>query len=326
MPTNESLMLYLLFLIAGFAVAFAYKFAAVKFNIVDTPNHRSLHVTPTIRGGGIIFPLLLVPALLLQYSFSSIALSISLFAIAVISFWDDLSPRTPFQRFAVHIVLAVFWAWYLRDLIPWWAAVILVAFFIGFLNAYNFMDGINGITVLYTAAIWVLLRLFETDWLLSQWGEYTIIAMDVALLVFAFFNVRIKAAFFAGDVGALSVALFVAVNLCLLIARDQSLHWVGLVVLYGIDSGWTIIKRLRNHEKIWEPHKKHIFQQLVYNFGWSHLAVSFTYAIIQFSVGATILYAADAYGHRQATLLFIASLLLFTTIYFLLIRRARILR
>ena len=211
--------------------------------------------------------------------------ALSLFLIAGISFWDDISPRTPRQRFSIHILVALIWAVYLFGILPIWSLPIVAVGFIAFFNAYNFMDGINGITVLYTAAIWGVLRFFENVWLLQQWGTYTVAAMDAAIIVFAFFNVRKKARWFAGDVGALSIATFIGINIVLLIARDGSVLWLSLVLLYGIDSGLTIVKRLAQGEKIWEPHRKHLYQYLVHKAKWQHLQVSFLYAAVQLIIG-----------------------------------------
>jgi UDP-N-acetylmuramyl pentapeptide phosphotransferase/UDP-N-acetylglucosamine-1-phosphate transferase len=317
----ETLLLYSIILIIAFALGLAYKFFALRFNIVDQPNHRSLHIVPTIRGGGIIFPLLVIPALFIGKGEHSNALAFSLFFLGAISFWDDVNPRPPIQRFIIHIGIALYWVWLLDGSLPFWTLPLIVFLFIAFLNAYNFMDGVNGITVLYTAAIWCLLRITESPWLEAQWGELVVITVDIAILTFAFFNVRKRAIFFSGDVGAMTIACFIGVNLLLLIARDHSIYWLALVAVYGVDAGMTIIRRLLQGEKLWEAHRKHLFQQLVHYYGWGHLSVSFFYAAMQFLIGLFFILQAKR-GCNYTVPSFIMLLAVMALLYYVVVKKA----
>ncbi len=124
---------------------------ADKFNIIDKPNLRSSHTHITLRGGGIIF---LFGAWLwaaffgLQYPWFMVGLT----AIAIISFIDDVHSVPNWARLIVQFT-AMFLMFYELDILRWdmwWLVLIAWIVCVGIINAYNCMDGINGITGAYS--------------------------------------------------------------------------------------------------------------------------------------------------------------------------------
>jgi len=89
---------------------------------------------------------------------------------------------------------------------------------VGFLNTYNFMDGVNGITVSYSLVV-----IGSMYFLLPEFSIYFqwILA---ALMVFAYFNLRSKgkAICFAGDVGSVSIGFLILIPLAYLIFKTNS--------------------------------------------------------------------------------------------------------
>ena len=84
---------------------------------------------------------------------------------------------------------------------PWWYVVIAFIFCTGVINAYNFMDGINGITGGYSLV--VLGALAYINCAVTQFVMPELIYIAIAgCLVFCFFNFRKKAKCFAGDCGS----------------------------------------------------------------------------------------------------------------------------
>src|SRR5690606_7138312 len=83
---------------------------------------------------------------------------LGLTAITLISFLDDIFTLSNKIRLFVHLS-AVLLMFYQIDLfiLPFWLIPIAVIAAIGTINAYNFMDGINGITVAYSLAVLGLL-------------------------------------------------------------------------------------------------------------------------------------------------------------------------
>ena len=136
---------YLYLAIILFAVMVVYFRLAVRWGIIDKPNERSSHVRPTIRGGGIIFPLTILLFLLLdsaQYPLFATAVLLT----GLISFIDDIRNMPRSIRFGVHVVAA---ALILYEAGAMQLSVVMIAlaflFVVGMINAFNFMDGINGI-------------------------------------------------------------------------------------------------------------------------------------------------------------------------------------
>ena len=127
---------------------------ARSYEIVDKPNKRSSHLEPTLRGGGIIFPILCIVMNLILFALDRGSVSLwflfGLLLIGGISFWDDVKTLSPMIRVLFHIaaVMLMFWQTGLLEL-HMLTIVIGFVLVIGSINAYNFMDGINGITTLY---------------------------------------------------------------------------------------------------------------------------------------------------------------------------------
>jgi len=206
-------MSYILSLNIGAIVLFSlimllYFKVAERYQIIDRPNERSSHTIPTIRGGGVIFVFAVLIYAILQ-AFQPIYFLIGFFAIAAISFIDDIKSLPNRLRLLIHFLAILLLIYQITaGNLPWWAWGICVVLAIGIVNAYNFMDGINGITGLYS------LVTLGTLLYLQQIGTLTInieliLLPIISLLVFNFFNVRKKARCFAGDVGSVALAFLV---------------------------------------------------------------------------------------------------------------------
>ena len=253
---------------------------AIRYSIIDKPNDRSSHVNHAIRGGGVIF---IVSVLIWFYSreFLWPWFVVGAFAIAVVSFLDDVISLNPVVRFlvqlmAVLLLLLQIWphTW------PVYLVVIAVVVCIGALNAFNFMDGINGITGVYA-----LVSLGSFAYIQVSQVSFTdlslIITVSIAVLIFLFFNFRTNAQCFAGDVGSVTIAFVLIFLLLQLIYATQFFLWPLLFLVYGTDSIITIIYRIIRRENIFKPHRTHLFQYLSNELKWPHLIVSITYGAIQ---------------------------------------------
>ena len=173
---------------------------------------------------------------------------------------------------------------------PVWIILAVYILVIGTINAYNFMDGINGITGSYSLiTILSLYFINETQdvFVLSEW----LILVSMSLLVFNFFNFRKNAKCFAGDVGSVSMAFIIIFFLLLLILKTQDLKYIGLLLFYGLDSVTTLIFRLIRRENIFEAHRSHFYQYLANVKGWPHLRVASLYLLAQFMVNILIVYS-----------------------------------
>jgi len=283
-------MLQLLYLPVLTLLLLFYFRLAVQFKIIDKPNQRSSHSRITIRGAGIIFPI----SILLQALFSGFQypfFTSGLLLISIVSFYDDLRPLSNKIRLLVHLlaVTLIFMQAGLMDN-PVWIIILVYILVIGTINAYNFMDGINGITGAYSLiTILSLYFINETQvvFVLSEW----LIVVVISLLVFNFFNFRKKAKCFAGDVGSVSMAFIIIFFLLLLILKTGDLKYIGLLLFYGLDTVSTIIFRLIRRENIFEAHRSHFYQYLANVKAWPHLRVSALYMLVQLLVNVLIIYS-----------------------------------
>ena len=260
---------------------------ANRFNIVDKPNNRSSHEVVTIRGGGIIFPI----SILMYFVLSGFQYPIfvaAIFIISAISFVDDIKPLNTSIRLVIQFISIVLVIVQLFPDIPFLFIPLVLFILLGGVNAYNFMDGINGITGAYSLVL--LCTFCYLNQSLSFVDNDLIVFGLLSVLLFLIFNFRTKALCFSGDVGSLSIALFVLFLLFKLIIVTGEPIYALFLMVYGIDSGFTLISRKLKGENIFEPHRTHLYQLLVHLKGYSHLSVSFLYSFIQLGINYLIIF------------------------------------
>ena len=273
-------MYYLIVLVLLFFAELFYFYIADKYNIIDKPNERSSHTRITLRGGGIIFYFGVLAYFLtnhFEYPWFMLALTL----ITFISFVDDIRSTSQVLRLVFHFsaMSLMFYQWGLFSL-PWWTILVALIICTGIINAYNFMDGINGITGGYSLIILVALAYINRE-IVSFVEQELIVTALCSVLVFNFFNFRKHAKCFAGDVGSVSIAFIVLFLIGKLIIKTEDFSWIVLLVVYGVDSVLTIIHRLMLHENIGLPHRKHLYQIMANELKVPHVVVSSVYMVIQ---------------------------------------------
>ncbi|WP_129594590.1 MraY family glycosyltransferase [Seramator thermalis] len=281
---------YLFVTVLLLAAELFYFRIAERFNIIDKPNERSSHNYITIRGGGIIWWVAALLFLLFHFSPTSLWFFAGITLIAGVSFWDDVKGLGQKVRLLFHL-LAMSCAFYLAGVFgayPWWAILIGYVVFIGIVNAYNFMDGINGITGLYSIAVLASLQ-YVNLWYGNFVHPDLIRFPMIASVVFLFFNFRKRARCFAGDVGSVAIAFWIVTLLLLLIIKTENLIWLGFLMVYGVDVVMTILHRIYLKQNIMEAHRLHFYQILANECGISHLWVSIIYFIVQLACSAAII-------------------------------------
>ena len=259
------------------------------FNIIDKPNERSSHNYNTIRGGGIIWWLAGAVCSLFYLSKSFYFLA-GITLISAVSLWDDISSLPNRIRITVHFlaVSLLFYGLGMFNVLPWQQILIAYVFAAGILNAYNFMDGINGITGLYSLVILIALQYVDARICPFAPPDFINYAL-LACIVFLFFNFRKQAKCFAGDVGSMSIAFWIISLLLQLMLKTQSLIWILFLAVYGIDSVFTILHRLFLRQNIFKAHRMHFYQVLTNEQGIPHIAVSVGYAVAQFIISTIII-------------------------------------
>lgn len=305
------MLFYLLIFVLLFLAELFYFRIADKFNIIDKPNERSSHTRITLRGGGVIFYIGAL-AYFLSNHFGYPWFILGLTLIAFISFVDDVHPISQKIRLVFHFTgMALLFYQIGLFGFPWWYIILALIVCTGIINAYNFMDGINGITGGYSLVVLLSLA-YINEFVVSFTDPVFIYVMLLAVLVFNFFNFRKKAKCFAGDVGSVSMAFILLFLIGKLVLTTNDFSYIILLVVYGVDSVFTIIHRLMLHENIGLPHRKHMYQLMANELQIPHVAVSAIYMFTQAAIVAGYL-ALYPYGYGYWYLL--GSILVLGCIY-----------
>jgi len=302
------IILFIVFLV----IELIYFQIAEKYNILDKPNERSSHKTLTIRGGGVIFPVCLFIAL--AFGQVSWILAVVVGVIALISFIDDIYSLSQAPRATAQLVgsLLLFYDLNLFQ-VHWIFIVIALILLIGWINAFNFMDGINGISVLYTLVI-----IYSFSLIPANTGFHDLfIILALACIVFAIFNLRIKAKAFLGDVGSISLAIILGYFMVHTIMNTGgNFYYLIFFSVYGVDAVITIMFRIANRENIFEPHRSHLYQFMANEIKINHLVVSAGYAAVQLIINLIFIHFI---GFDNLTWLeFVISLTVIAGIYFMI--------
>ncbi|WP_341755395.1 UDP-phosphate alpha-N-acetylglucosaminyltransferase [Candidatus Tisiphia endosymbiont of Ptychoptera albimana] len=262
-----------------------------SFGVVDIPDPRRVHSRITPRGGGLAIVIVVIIALIAYEYFStktlinSIKIVPLLLIISSISFLDDLISIPIFVRLIFHIIcstIAIFLFLFpvvlFHHELPLYIDFMLsIIGLIVFLNIYNFLDGIDGISgaeSIHLSITILILCYLKSDIIVNINFiivlNIIILACSIGFLIFNWHPAKI----FLGDVGSISLGFLL--GLCLLLISASSVHLFvasSIASLYYLaDGGLTILIRLVNKEKIWQPHLKHFFQKAVRN-GKSHKEV-----------------------------------------------------
>lgn len=240
--------------------------------ILDRPNDRSSHTVPVPRGGGWG----VVTALLVAWSWISLAtgemgtalILPGVLLLVAISWIDDLRGLPAGFRFGVQFVAAALGLVALpsdglvfQGLLPFYAdrALVLVLW-VWFMNLFNFMDGIDGISGAQIGCMGVGMAL-----IFAQMPDFVpqaelSIALAGAGAGFLVWNWH-PAKLFLGDVGSVPLGFVCG---WLLLSLAAAGYWAGALIIpayYLADATLTLVRRLARGEKVWLPHRTHFYQK-----------------------------------------------------------------
>lgn len=264
--------LFILFLI----IEAAYIFLGRRLGLATGPSFPDR--PRAVPGGGIVLlPAINLAIFSISNSYLCYSLTAALYVLGIVSYIDDLHPLSVSLRIIVQTLCTASCLYFVHILFPgliwaeWPMLIITAIFIIGFTNIYNFMDGINGITALYSLAVIIPMTALGVN-------KHVTLPIIAAIAAFAIFNVRRKALVFAGDVGAILLGASIAVLMLAIPSFPASLT---LASLYITDSVLTILARLIKKENIFRPHREHLYQLLVHRLGIPQLYIAVAYALLQ---------------------------------------------
>lgn len=206
----------------------------------------------------------------------AIALAATVFGL--VGLVEDLVGIRALHRLAVQFAAGAFAAAFLLHGLTGpllWKSIFAagtVLWLVAFVNSYNFMDGINGISVAQAVgagAVWLMVGTVAGSTALAAGG----VVIAGAALGFAPFNVP-KARMFLGDVGSYFVGAWLAAVAVLALRSGVALEAVfAPLALYAADTGTTLARRVASRETWYLSHRDHVYQRLV-DAGLSHVQVS----------------------------------------------------
>jgi UDP-N-acetylmuramyl pentapeptide phosphotransferase/UDP-N-acetylglucosamine-1-phosphate transferase len=270
----------------AFALSLPLSWAAVALilpwlrarQILDHPNERSSHARPTPRGGGLaITPVILLSWLALTLAGHGLPGQATLMAgalgLLILSWRDDraslpASLRLALQGLAVLAGLLALPAGMLlfQGVLPWWADRLLAGLaWLWFLNLYNFMDGIDGITGIETLCL--AAGLIALDQAVPQ--AAVLAAASLGFLAWNWHPAKI----FLGDSGSVPLGYLLGWLLLTLAGHGHPAAALILPAYYLADATFTLVKRASRLEPVWQAHRQHFYQQAVQG-GASHATVS----------------------------------------------------
>lgn len=292
--------------IVSYLLVFFIRGWVQKRAILDFPNERSSHSSPTPRGGGLAIVIITIAAVIV-YSLINGGWRESLVylaggsILAILGWRDDVKSLPARVRFLIQGLVAVGTIAGLGyfDALPFpfitqiplgiFGILLTLVWIMGLTNAYNFMDGIDGIAggVAVAGGLgWMIL-------IYAGAGEITGLAFLIALVItassagFLGHNWH-PARIFMGDVASIFLGYTFAVLPLLLRTPDSNSLMIGILVVWTfiIDAGITFIRRAVRHERLFSAHRSHLYQRMVIG-GMSHPSVSLIFSLLTL-VGAIL--------------------------------------
>lgn len=282
-----------------------------RLHLLDLPSHRSSHERPTPRGGGVapaVGALAGLAASDVVAGPAETGLVVAAVAFGVLGLAEDVRGVPPLPRLGLQLVVgAAALPWLLHGLHghPVWVLAFTfgaLVWLVAYVNAFNFMDGINGISAaqcVVAGVAWYGVGRVEEVAPLAVGG----LVVAGAAAGFAPFNAP-RARMFLGDVGSYFLggwlAALVVVGLRAGIPPEAV---VAPLAPYLTDTAATIVRRVARGERWYLAHCDHAYQRLV-RLGWSHtrttlvvgavMAACAALGAVSLTAGLPVRLAADA--------------------------------
>ena len=324
--------------------AFITRLMIRRIRILDIPNERSSHDTPIPTSGGIaivftffigVIIIALVAKITMINRLFFYGFSISALLIAIISFYDDVKNKSYIVKLltqiiavvgvlAVGVVIDKLYIPMVGEVsLDWLKYPISFLWILGLTNAFNFMDGLDGLVggVALIASIFFCVITLMQGSLLVYILSYTIIAGTLGFLIYNFPPAKI----FMGDVGSTFLGFTFAV-LAIVAARYDRSHTSFFVIpllLFNViyDTAFTFFRRLLHGEKVVEPHRTHLYQ-LFQQLGYRHATVSLFHYALCLLQGLAAAWMVNIPGGNRV-LLFVPFLVIQVIYSFIIMRAAK---
>lgn len=312
-----------------------------KMGIVDLPKERSVHKTKTPLAGGIS---IVIPALLIFIVLSFLdkvahpshyrSIVVGGLAISVLGFLDDKHSFAANFKLLWQFLVALYMSnsGFLIDILTnplgndihlgWLAYPFTIVWFLVVMNAFNLIDGIDGLAAGITtifAFVMMLVSVRTTNQFVF-FISLTLFGSNLAFLKYNFFPAKI----FMGDTGSLFLGFLIAA--VSITGNSQFKGITAITILIPLvalffplaDILWAIIRRLKNKKHIFQADKEHIHHKLL-GLGLSQKSVALLVYFLTFLFGLVAFgfsFAPKQFVFVLLILLFIIMLILFYYTFF----------
>lgn len=289
------IIVFILLTVLSYIGVFYFRRLAWKYQILDKPNERSSHSNPIPLGGGLVIILVVLAtgawvAGEIDWRRSLIYI-ISACIMAWMGWRDDVHKLPAIFRLIVQGLIAIASIWgmgYFKVVaIPLFGdlqlgvvgIIITFLWIVGLTNAYNFMDGIDGMAggVAISASLgWMWLSSDTGTWFVF-WIALAIAASSLGFLGHNWTPARV----FMGDVGSTFLGYTFAVLSLLSADQGGDALLIGTLLMWIVimDSFMTFLGRVLKHENVFTGHRSHLFQRLVLG-GYKHTTISLFYMML----------------------------------------------
>jgi len=270
----------------------------LRLNVMAYPNERSSHTKPTATSAGVAI-ILAIELLGLwwcwrTHSYIYLFLLIAIAIGAIVSFGGDCRSFSIGLRLSCHALIGAYGTGILlgADRATDWIWSLLVglagtSWLAGYANAFNFMDGINGLAAGQATLTSLGMALLAVSGG-AQWTDPSILCcLSLAGGTAGFIPHNFpRARMFMGDVGSIPLGYTLAF-ICMWVAieygRDLIVPLVLLQANFVLDATVTLGRRIYRRERWLESHREHFYQRMVRS-GRSHAVVTLVEMTLQLIV------------------------------------------
>ena len=345
-PEYYLLLLSIFVFTISFFVLSRIRVISLKFDLIDTPNYRSSHQKSVPTFGGIAFYISILFTLFLTQKWETgsiiITLATSLSIIFFTGLKDDsknITPRMKLLGQLISVGILMFYTEFrittlhgflgIEEIHPLISVLLSVFLLIGLINAYNLIDGIDGmasvIGIVITTTFGLLFYSLELYFYLG-----ICVCLLAMILSFLRYNFSSRKKIFMGDTGSLLVGLVLGmltmrllsldiepVSEIIISRKELPLFLLSVLLIPAFDIIRVIFIRFINNKGIFSADRKHIHHVLV-DVGLTHKKASITMGIVNILIVIIMFNAIRYFGLLASSfLLFLLILLMLYSFSFI---------
>ena len=345
-PEYYLLLLSIFVFTISFFVLSRIRVISLKFDLIDTPNYRSSHQKSVPTFGGIAFYISILFTLFLTQKWETgsiiITLATSLSIIFFTGLKDDsknITPRMKLLGQLISVGILMFYTEFrittlhgflgIEEIHPLISVLLSVFLLIGLINAYNLIDGIDGmasvIGIVITTTFGLLFYSLELYFYLG-----ICVCLLAMILSFLRYNFSSRKKIFMGDTGSLLVGLVLGmltmrllsldiepVSEIIISRKELPLFLLSVLLIPALDIVRVIFIRFINNKGIFSADRKHIHHVLV-DVGLTHKKASITMGIVNILIVIIMFNAIRYFGLLASSfLLFLLILLMLYSFSFI---------